>query len=192
LKLSKKQLIAIAYVGLSLVAIGWAARLVWVQSQWFSSMSSLKPDVGHVSFTFFQSNTTGFASLNASITNPTNLALRLSSISFVIFVNSTTQDLPQASSEVAASGLALDQIVPANGHINVTSTAELYSDVVLQLENFTATHPTDTRVFVQITIYLRSPFGLFAPSSCIEAPGRPVLLCPARRGSTGGGGAGGG
>ena len=179
---TKKQLVALVYVGVSLIVAAWGVQLTSVQTQWFSAFSNLRPDVGPVSFAFYPNNSTGLASLTASVTNPTNFGLSLTSISFVIFANSTSEDFSaRGSSEVAASGVGLDALLPAHGYINVTSSATIYIDAVNQLNAFLANHTADARIFVQTNLYLRSPFGILAPTYCFEAPGRPVSVCPLSR-----------
>src|SRR5712692_7276333 len=87
--LSRKQLIGLVYVGISLIIVGLASAETQAQVQWFASVASLSPQVNHVGFTFVGFDK-GFALVNASVENPSSSRDITVTYSETLFVNSTT------------------------------------------------------------------------------------------------------
>jgi len=193
--LSRKQLVGLVYVGISIVAVGWTAQLTQGQVQWFTSVMGLEPRVEKVVFNFDPQLFTGTALLNALVNNPTDFTgPKVTSVDYTLFVNSTKDNLPQqVSSEVALSYATYAAVIPARGSLNLTINMPIHPDLVAQLASFLSAHPSNRLVFVQFKINLESSFGLFSPIYCYETPGGLIDICPPPRASpAGGGGAGGG
>jgi hypothetical protein len=196
-ELSRKQLVGLVYVGISLVIVGLASVETQAQVQWFASVASLSPQVDHVSFSFVGFDK-GFALVNASVENPSSSRDLTVTYSETLFVNSSTTNATteyftvQGSSEVAVFGNPIAKTIPPHGSIRLDANMTLFSDVVTPLHDFLQLHP-NPRIFVQLSLGLASSFGSFVPQYCYEVPRQPVLQCPAIRSSpVRGGGAGGG
>lgn len=190
--LSRKQLIGLVYVGISLIIVGLASAETQAQVQWFASVGSLSPLVDHVSFGFVGFDK-GFALVNASVENPSSSRDMTVTYSETLFVNSTTELFSvQGSSEVAVFGNPIRKTIPPHGSISLDANMTLFPDVVDPLHSFLQRHP-NPEIFVQLSLSLSSSFGSFIPQYCYQVPRQPAVQCPPiRSSSTRGGGPGGG
>ena len=193
-RFSRKQLVGLVYVGISIVAVTSTAQLTQAQIQWFASVRSLEPRVELVVFNFDPQLNTGTALVNALVENPSDFReLKVTSVEYTLFVNSTTDDFSQqGSSEVALSETKYAATIPARASFNLTSIMRIHADLVGQLSSFLTQHPQNRLVFVQFQINLESSFGPFSSIYCYETPGGLIGVCPSPRGSPSTGGRGGG
>jgi len=202
-KLTRKQFIAVVYVGISVFLTLWAVQMTQAQVQWFTSADTLQPRVDNVTFAFSQTSPTGTAWVNASVENPSsNGAMKILDVYYIVFVDNSTLNgfSIQGSSQVANWVQAYNQTtIPSRGTLNLSANLTLMMDVVVPttgergLEAFLKATATQTRlVWVQIVINLNSTYGTLGLQSCFQMPNRFLPTCPAPRASVRGGGGGGG
>ncbi len=185
LKWSRKTLVAVAYLGIT-VALGvQTVSLTWGHVQLFDALRQLQYRFDNVELRLEGEAT---AVVVASAYNPTGYdGMRVWSVLYVVFVNATDANFSMKGGPDAgefgvreASYEAEPRTFPARGIFNLAFTLLPHPEIVEPMRSFVTAHPGQLRIFVGITLTLLSSFGFIDVPSCYEfSPAQPdFTLCP--------------
>ena len=181
LKLSRKGLLGLVYVAISLVLVGLSVEMTQGQVQWFASVASLNPTLSTVDFLNISARyNNGTVLVKAYLENPTEFnGFHVTRIEYAVFVSSTGGDTPvPGSSLVALSNFPYETSLPARGTMNLTYQFRILPDIASPLSNFLLNHTIDRVTFTLIAVTLQSSFGPLAARYCIQTPGGNITTCP--------------
>jgi len=182
-KSSRKNIVALVYLGIALVLAVQGVAMTWAHVQFFDSMGTLEVRVE--SLTLNLDDGAG-AVIHTTIQNPKSFTgMRLWSITYVLFVNSTTENFSLQggtnAGEFGVRELSFEQeqkMIPPRDTLSITYTLLPHPEVVDPLRSFYSRHTNDLKEFVGVTLTLVSSFGFIEIPHCYEFPQNVFTICP--------------
>ena len=198
-QLSRKQLAAIVYVAIALLAVVIVSAETYRNTLWFSAVNSLYLKTANPTF-HFENQSLGypFVRITATLQNPTRFnGIQVNYIVYQLFVDSSSHNesflirapdvkgqlsVPEASSEIGVYGFAVQQSVLPMKSLNITANVPLLADAVDPLKSFIQTHnQSNMATYVEARVYMNSVYGAFVNDLCYEEPSNVSTVCPGIR-----------